>query len=471
MDKTKFCQFEKEANLFERTYNGVPYWQMLRFIVCEGVSSDRIEKSDILLKKEKKKKLLSVVRYVRMGIKSVWNFRKLPTCDMVCFTHNTAQQQEAKFFDYWDMPPNINVLYMKEITDPAELDWNEKYTLACLYVKSRVIRCFRKIFGTTKRDQKEFTFLKELEETLRTRFGKSISAERMEWEILHWIPLDKVSEKYAERFFDKVKCKAIVVVCYYQEHLYAFYRVAKRRNIKIIELQHGVISNHQEYWFEDQRGMNNYTPDYFLGFGQQHIDWTKLLPTTKALPVGFPYQEAQLEAVGPIVTEEKTIIVYPYSDPAFETVIRDFAVAAVPKGYRVIVKLHPSEATDPKLFYPVLTDTPEVEMITDQSKGIYYWLKLGKFHVMADTTVGLEALSLPHTVVCIAEHVPHIQTQPLLDWGAAEGFTTAQQLMQIVESPREKMADAIKSKRKALWQPNAKENMQRFFSEFATEKI
>lgn len=471
MDKTEFCQFEKEADLFKRTYNGVPYWQMLRFMVCEGVSSDRIEKSDILLKKERKRKLLSAVRSVLMGIKSIWSFHELPACDIVCFTHNTVQRPEAKFFDYWDMPSNISVLYMKEITDPIELAWNERYTLACLYVVPRIARCFHKIFGTMERDLKEFAFLEELEEALRARFGKSISAERMEREILHWILLDRECEEYAERFFDKVKCKAIVVVCYYQEHLYAFYRVAKRRNIKIIELQHGVVSNHQEYWFEDQRGLNNYTPDYFLSFGQQHIDWTKLLPTTKAFPVGFPYQEAQLEMLGSITTEDKTIVVYPYSDPAFETVIRDFAITVVPKGYRVIVKLHPSEATDPKLFYPILTETAEVGMITDQGKGIYYWLKLGRFHVMADTTVGLEALSFPHAVVCIAEHVPHIQTQPLLDWGVAEGFTTAQQLMQIVERPREKKADIIRSKREALWQPNAKENMQRFFSEFAVGEI
>lgn len=472
MDKREFCKFEKEKNLFERTYHGTPYWQKLRFMVCEGVASDRIEKENQVHKiSRSRKKFGFILRALLLAVKNELCFSRIPSCDAVCFVDNNKKNSTSRFFDYWEMPREIRTICVKETIDPEMLCLKDQYTLIAPYVKARVKYAVAKLLRREKADETEVAFLRELEKELRSQFGRSISAELMEREIRRWRFYDKEYEYFAEKFFDKVQCKAIVVVQYYQDQLYAFYRVARKKGIKVIELQHGVISNHEEYWFEDKRGINNYTPDYFLCFGKQHIDRTKLLPTTKAFPVGFPYQEAQLDMLGPIATEDKTIVVYPYSDPAFEAVIRDFAVAAVPKGYRVIVKLHPGEATDPRVFYPVLTNTQEVELITDQSKGIYYWLKRGKFHVMADTTVGLEALSLPHTVVCIAEHVPHVQMQPLLDWSVAEGFTTAQQLMQIVESPREKMEDTIKSKREALWQPNAKENMQRFFSEFAAGKI
>lgn len=464
MDKIEFCRFENEEHLFDRTYNGVPYWQMLRFIVCEGTASDRIEKSDLIhQQKRSKRRLWFVFKVFLLACKSRWNFYKLPVCDVVCFSHTTKTNKEARFFDYWEMPEGITSFSLKETPNPDDLSWKETHTLMPPYGKAQAIYYVEKLLKKVPKDKSEAAFLKELEGKLRKQFGRSISAERMEREIQHWIPMDKAFEKYAEHFFDKVKCKAIMVVCYYQPQMYAFYRVAKRRGIKIIEFQHGVINNHEEYWFEDQRGVNNNTPDYFLAFGQQHIEWTKLLPTTKAVPVGFPYQEVQIKKQANVLTEEKTVIIYPESRPEFENLLNEFSNMAAAEGYRILMKLHPLQATDPKLYYPLLSQNPYIEVVTRQDKGIYYWLKLGKHHVMASTTVGLEAVAMPHTNICIAENVPHEQTQPLLDWGVARGFSTAAQLMELVRHPLQSENGVLEEKRKALWQPNAEQNIQDFF--------
>lgn len=471
MDKTDFGKFEKDENLFERKYAGVPYWENMRFLVCEGAASDRIEKEDTA-NREKRKQCegMFILRTLLLAVKSRWNFHKISQCDVVCFSDASRSAPQSKFFDYWSMPPELKVLWIKGSLNPNDICFNDQHSLMWPYAMAMIRRYLDRLLGRTLTDREEHAFLKELEKKVRKRFGRSISAQRIEEGIQRWIPLDREFERYAEKLFDKVQCKAIVVVCYYQSQLFAISRVAKRRGIRVVELQHGVISNHEEYWFEDQRGVNNYTPDYFLCFGQQHIAWTKLLPQTKPIPIGFPYQEAQLKAVEQIKTENKTVIVYPNPNPAFEKVIQEFVPVAKAKGYRIVVKLHPSEATDPKLFYPVLANTSDVELITDQSKGIYYWLKLGKYHVMADTTVGLEALSFPHTVVCIAEHVPHLQTEPLLNWGVARGFTTAQQLLEIIESSYEQNLDVAAAKRQTLWQSDAKENMRKFFEKFVTEQ-
>lgn len=462
MDKIEFCRFEDEENLFDRTYNGVPYWQMLRFIVCEGAASDRIEKSDLKhqeLRSKKKTKL--IFKALTLSFKAMWNFNKIPVCDIVCFTDDPDTKK--RFFSCWNMPKQINTLSMKCLVDPDMLAWRDRYTFELPYLEGQINYYAHKVFKKIPRDEKEFIFLQGLEDKVKQRFGRSLSAQRMEREIQHWIPMDKAFEKYAEHFFDKVKCKAIMVVCYYQSQMYAFYRAAKRRGIKIIEFQHGVINNHEEYWFEDQRGVNNNTPDYFLAFGQQHIEWTKLLPTTKAIPVGFPYQEVQIKKQANVLTEEKTVIIYPESRPEFENLLNEFSNMAAAEGYRILMKLHPLQATDPKLYYPLLSQNPYIEVVTRQDKGIYYWLKLGKHHVMASTTVGLEAVAMPHTNICIAENVPHEQTQPLLDWGVARGFSTAAQLMELVRHPLQSENGVLEEKRKALWQPNAEQNIQDFF--------
>ena len=93
-------------------------------------------------------------------------------------------------------------------------------------------------------------------------------------------------------------------------------------------------------------------------------------------------------------------------------------------------------------------------------------LRSKRYHIMPSTTVGLEAVAMPHTNICIAENVPHEQTQPLLDWGVARGFSTAAQLMELVRHPLQSENGVLEEKRKALWQPNAEQNIQDFLKSF-----
>lgn len=460
-DKHLFSQFEAEENLFERRYNGVPYWQMLRFMVCEGAYSERIEQEDAVKKAGRKTRLrLLALKLPRAYINSCIQFKNLEKCDVLCLGNIERKNPVSKFFDYWRMPSDISVLRINERINTDMLDVRNQYNLIEPYCKGQVAFHLKKLFGKLRIDEQEHIFLQELEKKIREQFGNAVSAQRMELEILHWLEIDKAHELFFKKFFDKISCKAMVVVCYYQHQLYSAYRVAHKKGIRIIEFQHGVISNHEEYWFEDQREINNYTPDYFLAFGEKHISWTKMLPHTKALAIGFPYQEVQIEKLKEMPTEENTVIVYPVPFPEMESVIDEFASLAVKKGYRVILKIHPSEAVSTEVYYPLLAKNPNVELVTSQAEGIYYWLKLGKHHVMADTTVGLEATMMEHANICIATHVPHMQTQPLLDWGVARGFTTADELMLLIEHP---ISNTCTDVRNGLWKAKAEQNMQIFF--------
>ena len=78
---------------------------------------------------------------------------------------------------------------------------------------------------------------------------------------------------------------------------------------------------------------------------------------------------------------------------------------------------------------------------------------------MASTTVGLEAVAFNHTNICIAENVPHEQTQPLMDWGIARGFSSANELMNLIQYP---ISTEYSEVRKALWENNAEKNIQKF---------
>lgn len=457
LDVKGFSKIESDLNLFDRQYNGEPYWQFVRFTVFESIFSNRVYNKNQIRTNIKK---LTLFKKLIKGYIYSW-YSTLMMCfigkhELICFK---ADKLKDRFYDYWKMPEDINSVFIRGNNEIDEFRFSQKYNILSPYIKANtrfeLLRKMRKL----KIDGYEYRFLQEIEKVFTKKYGRCISADYMQEQIQRYILYKKYYIPFFEKLFDKVKCKAIMVVWYYQMPMMIAYQVAKKRSIQIIELQHGVINNHQEYWFEDQRGINNNTPDYFLAFGKQHILWTKMLKSTLCLPVGYPYQEFMVNQLNHLHTESNLIIIYPESNDRFETLINEFVNRIVEDGYRILMKLHPLQSDHFEIYYPILSKNKHIQVITDQSKGIYYWLKLGKHHIMANTTVGHEALVFPHTNICIATNVNHEQMQPLLDWNLARGFDSVEQLIYLIKSPSSD--DMIESKSK-LWEPEGEKKIIQF---------
>ena len=82
-------------------------------------------------------------------------------------------------------------------------------------------------------------------------------------------------------------------------------------------------------------------------------------------------------------------------------------------------------------------------------------------HVLANSTVGFEAAAIEGSNICIALNVDHEILQPLLDWGDARGFQTADELLELVCNPK----GTDMSHKRELWAENAKDNMEHFFGQ------
>lgn len=458
----EFAEFEEQERLFDREYAGIPYWQYLRFDVCLSAFWDYIKKNSAAKNEiSRYQKMKDLVRIGAKGIKSELALRKHPAVDVIFLRMTSGYEEFDRFYDYWELPEEIKAIRILQSAEMEKAPRPGIYNLGLPHLMSIVTYHVRKrLHKGAYYDEKEFRFLKELEQKVIRRFGQCMTAEQMQDAVWGYEHRKKYFQRYFGKLFDRLKPRAIVVVCYYNDTFYAAYEEARKRGIKIIELQHGVIKNHPEYWFEDQRGRNNLTPDYMLLFGRIHKIWTKLLKNTTCVSVGFPFQESELKRLEGCEADEKTVIVYPQLDERFEQVICEFADRAEPLGYKIIVKVHPGgESNYLKTYYPLLSNKKNLEIVTDQSKGIYYWLKRGKHHVMADTTVGLEAVAVDGSNICIALNTDHEQTQPLLDWGAARGFRTADELLELIRNPK----DVDSHYRRELWEENARDNMERFF--------
>ena len=453
----EFAEFEEQERLFDREYAGIPYWQYLRFFVFISAFSDRVEKATAASNEIKLRQ--KVKSLVRRGVKSMGSelaLKKHAPVDVILFRDSEGSD---RFYDYWKLPEGIKAVRVMRAMEGGNVSPHDVFYMEWPAVESAVLYHIRKKLHLRPYDEKEFQFLQELERKVVSRFGRCMPAEQMHEDVRGFCHSKQFLQRYFSKLFDRLKPKAIVVVCYYNVAFYAAYEEAKKREIRIIEQQHGVISNHPEYWFEDQRGLNNLTPDYMLLFGRIHETWTKLLKNTTCVSVGFPFQEYELKRLESCEADERTVVVYPESDVRFERVISEFIDKAEPLGYKVIMKLHPHHSSRVDIYYPLLSKKKNLEIITDQSKGIYYWLKRGKHHVMASTTVGLEAVAVEGSNICIALNVDHEQTQPLLDWGVARGFQTADELLKLIRNPKE----VDLSHKRELWEENASGNIERFF--------
>lgn len=461
-DVGKFVSLEKNLSLFNRSYNGFYYWQYVRFYVCESLFGNRIDN----YKKEnlKRKKIIEFLKEVIIALfqaaKTLIYVSKKKEYDIIFLREVVSSD---RFFDSWKKPSNISILNMR-ITPYIKDSKNDFLFLEWPRIKTKITQEIVNRFNLRKLDRKEKVYLLNLEKKLQNEFGQSVSADEIEQAIIN----SKIEAYYYKKFYKwlykKTKCKTIAVVCYYTNCLFPAYQVAKNMGIKVFEFQHGVINNHEEYWFEDNRGINNYTPDFLLTFGDIHNSWIKLVNNSVPVSIGYPYQEKCIDKLKEILPDEKLIVIYPESDSRFEKTLDSFVNKAVLKGYRVIMKLHPLQAEHVSLYYPLLSLNKNIKIVTkNNSLGVYYWLKKAKHHIMASTTVGLEAVAFDHVNICISLDVPHDQTQCLIDWGVARGFSSDEELMKLVLSPLDNK-DKIGSIRTQLWKPNARENMTSLFS-------
>lgn len=105
--------------------------------------------------------------------------------------------------------------------------------------------------------------------------------------------------KVYEMLIRLFKPKAIFVVCYYSQ--FELISAAKKHNIPVIELQHGLITRgHRAYYFKKEQPQK-FMPDYFLSYGpyfSQIILEGKLVGSDSILDYGYSFLDevdSQLE--------------------------------------------------------------------------------------------------------------------------------------------------------------------------------
>ena len=252
--------------------------------------------------------------------------------------------------------------------------------------------------------------------------------------------------------------KILIEVNSYCFNCLLFNELAKKRGIKIIELQHGVIGKDNiAYNFYRKINLDTF-PDYIFLFGDF---WKKNVnfPITKKqlIVTGFPYMENQLnnyknhnnriDNVQNILFISQGTIGKKLSKLAI-----DLNEIINHKKYKIIYKLHPGEYDRWKREYPWLLNK-SIDIIDNNTKDIYYFFQRSKYQVGVYSTALFEGLHFDLTTI-IYKVNGHENVEDLYKKGYAILVSSAKEIKNNLENYKKVIID-----KEFLWKSNSTINI------------
>ena len=220
----------------------------------------------------------------------------------------------------------------------------------------------------------------------------------------------------AEIILNRFKPKVIVETVSYDSGTVALNLIAKRQNIPVIELQHGIITkNHigYIYFIPSDYTKNKPLPDKILVYGEAFkkaiLRTGNAFSSKDIIVTGFPrlnnfLSQAQskrefirVEARKKLGIDNNIFLATITSQPITNSYLSHFLEKAIPlleKNIIICVKLHPSELDDWGTIYRDISFHPQVKIVSDNDINLYELLISSDVHATVCSTVFLECLAL-----------------------------------------------------------------------------
>ena len=405
----KFIKFEYEENLFDKEIRGIKFWHYIRFSIYDN---------EILKQKYNLGQGHSNLSGKKFLTKVWYKFRKIPNFilknplygldqkDILVFNH----QRRVKNGNYYDCIYIDEILKnIKKTYYVFEEPYSEKHFKP---IRTKNIRYFDYINFIISIKIKAFKFINPnygalheadtndlylLLNKINKIFDIRVDNDKVFKEIKNLILRYKLSKKYYEKILNKIRPKIIIEVVSYEFSRLLFNELAKKRGIKIIELQHGVMGRyHIAYNFYKKLELETF-PEYIFLFGEYWKNNTRFpFKKEKLIVTGFPYFENRSEELtkNSRKNSKKENILF-ISDG---TVGKQFSKLAIKldklidhKKYSIIYKLHPGEYDRWKRTYPWLVNST-FKIVDNNKKDIYHYLSKAEYLIGVSSTVIFEGL-------------------------------------------------------------------------------
>lgn len=456
-DLCEFLEFEENEKLFARTYKGVSYWQCVRLDVQRAISYKEVDWEGEGL--QKKQSIWGKAgSLLKQGAGDIKNAITLKKSELLYFDEQFYRYADGKlidsYFDFFGFEDRFSVqrCYHHEVEEKKPQCPGVGISMATLVQGSlyRLSKMMPKMFADVQEDQ----FIEHLCQKISLTFKTDICAGEMIQKIRDVVLHHKIYGKYYGWIIKKVRPRAIVVVCHYDSKLFPLYEVAHKYHVPVIELEHGLVTNHRAYNYKDLTAEGKQLPDFFFTYGDFWTQYVQLPICMKAVAIGNSFLESQRRKYNDIVPDEKTIVFYSGRIGIEQAeFVLDFYKRNVENGYCVCFKPHPGEYPNVRELYPVFEAYPEIRIIPKET-DLYELLASAKHHVAVASTVLFEAaiFNVKTYVMYMPGWVQYVQ--PLIDFGLAKMFRDLDELQELLEEKE----DAEKGMLDFIWKKNAREN-------------
>lgn len=240
---------------------------------------------------------------------------------------------------------------------------------------------------------------------------------------------NKINErKYWIRYYNymlkKISPQIVLIVVSYSLDRMVLCEEAKKRNIPVVELQHGAInSGHVTYNFYKKMKLPSF-PDYIFTFGQFEKD--------RIIPVGYPELEKYLTIYKKERKFKKTILFISQGLEQIAEYARIMAENLDAEKYQVVFQLHPKEYFDWKKKLSNYLFHPNIEVVGSFEHTVYESLAQADWVVGCYSTVLYEA-QMFNVKVAVLKFSLYYSVENLYKTGCAL----------LVDSPRQ-LIDEIK---------------------------
>jgi len=384
----KIFELEVSHKLFDKKINGVYFWKLVRFSVFKEIANA--------------KGLYDSSSQAAVGVQNLYknilaNFRLKPkVTDTLFVSHGRYYQDGASYKDMYigklidDCKDSCSVLYPVNIESKYKLIGIDTINSdSFLFFLPRLLSALK--FEYLTLNKKDKGFLLELNKVFSVAFNLSKINKLQPHYVSTRVNRFKVHEYMYSRVLSSKKIKTIYLVCSYG--LEALISAAQKLSVKVVEVQHGVMSRyHLGYSFP---GMDvvPYFPDEFYGFSSYWYESTPLpIAQNKFKDFGFPYVKKQLGANRCLVKKQDQVLFISQGDIGSELSMKAIQFAQDNPDVKVVYRLHPNEVTARYSNLPKFSNLH----ISDKSDStsLYDYLFETEFVVGVFSTALFEALHI-----------------------------------------------------------------------------
>lgn len=442
----EILRIEVEHKLFEKEINGVYFWKLIRF----PLFMDLTKKLDLYQEAHPHPKQ-SENRYVRILkrlINGTFNGPMTRSRDirMILFPHERKVNIDSKLID----------IYSYHLEDKWRQDG-----ISCLVIDRPYNGKFMRKASKIVRYDEPLNFF-SLWSYIKPQKNINIDFETIGIDTIANIPIDKIKTLskeyissavnnfkreyfYYNKVFSKYSPEKLYIVNAYGKN--SLISAASDLGIETIEIQHGTISSFHIGYSYPPKIEIPYFPNKMELWGKFWYDISQLPIEEKNISYnGFSFLNKEIEKYANIVRDESRVLFV--SQGTIGKSLVDMAVefASQNKEFKVVYRLHPSEASEWKSLYPELYSfsmkntnmVVEIGIVTP----LYKSFAESKFVIGVYSTALIESLAANCKLILV--DLPGVEYfQDLIDKELVKKVKNAEQLGKIVrEDDKPMMIDS-----------------------------